>query len=137
MALVTICCAVQIAQAQAPSALIVENMRALAVHKTAVDACLGSADFRKLPDADQNQVLAISKRIEHMANDLHETHQDKLLYASYSMALAQYKKLPAAQRKGLNAPGIVCDAPGIKVLDLKVKSIARSVGPYIARLQKQ
>jgi hypothetical protein len=78
--------------AQMPVPAVVESVKSLAQSRASVDICLMSIDFRKLPDAIQRQTVDISNRIDHLANDLHESPGNKMLVVSYNNTVSTYKK---------------------------------------------
>lgn len=112
-----------LACAQMPVAAVVESVKSLGQSRASVDMCLTSIDFRKLPDAIQRQTVDISNRIDHLANDLHESPGNQLLVVSYNNTVSTYKK-SAEFRKQLRERygGSACDFKLITELDASSKS---------------
>jgi hypothetical protein len=128
-----------LAMGQAVDPKLPESVRELAASRVTLDLCLTSPDFRKLADSTQRQIIAISKRIDRLSNDLHEAPKGKLLFVSYGIHVSQLGRSTDFRRQLRERPGGVCDFKAMEILDERVKRSKRLLvnGDYLEQLPSQ
>lgn len=118
---------VTLAHGQKPPAELLESVNALSLSRATLDVCLASPDFRKLADTTQRQTLAISNRIDRMANDMHESSKGRLLFISYTLTVSKYAHSADFRRRLLERREGACDFNSMAELDSKLRRGERSI----------
>ena len=119
-----------LAHGQATDPKLIESVRELAASRAQLNLCLASPEFRKLADSSQRQIIAISKRLDRLSNDLHEAPKGKLLFVSYGMQVTRLGRSAEFRRQLLEGRGGVCDFGLVADLDAKLKIARRSIPPH-------
>ena len=120
-----------LAYGQQPAPELVDSVKFLAISRVTLDACLTSPDFKKLALSTQRQTIAVSNKIDHLANDMHESSRSKLLYISYKIAVSNYTNSADFRRQLLDRKGGACDYKSIADLDPKLKRAAGALNKQL------
>ncbi len=112
-------------QQSAPELL--DSIKFLAISRVTLDVCLTSPDFKKLAQSTQRQTIAISSKIDRLANDMHESSRSRLLYVSYKIAVSNHANSADFRRQLLDRKGGACEYKSIADLDPKLKLAAGTI----------
>lgn len=118
-------------QPSAPPLSTIENVKYLARAMVTIDQCLVSPDFRKLTDATKRQTVAISNRIDRLANDMHESPKGKLLFLTYNLTLSRLEKSAELRQQLALRQGGVCDFGLFSNINSRLNNIERSVNKHL------
>lgn len=116
-----------LSMAQGATPKLIEGVRELAASRVTLDLCLASPDFKKLADSTQRRIIAISKRIDHLSNDLHEAPKGKLLFVSYGIHVARLGSSADFKRQLHQRPGGACEFKSVEILEKGVKRLTDSI----------
>ena len=116
---------------QSVSAPLIESIRALASARATLDLCMVSPDFKKLADATQRRTVAISNRVNHLSNDIHESPKGKLLYVSYSISVSQQTASPAFRQALTKRRNGVCDFKLIEAMQSQLQRTERLIRKHL------
>ncbi len=106
---------------------VLEGVKSMALARAALDVCLVSPDFRKLAEATQRQTVAISNRIERLANQMHDSPRGRLLFVSYTITVAKYANSADFRRQLLERRDGACQFKSIAELDSTFKRTERTI----------
>lgn len=106
---------------------VLESVKSLSLARAALDVCLVSPDFRKLAEATQRQTVAISNRIERLANQMHDSPKGRLLFVSYTITVSKYAHSADFRRQLLERRNGACAFKSIAELDSTFKHTERTI----------
>lgn len=116
-----------LAQGQKLPPEVLEGVQSMARARAALDVCLVSPDFRKLAEATQRQTVAISNRIERLANQMHDSPKGRLLFVSYTITVAKYTHSADFRRQLLERRDGACQFKSIAELDASFQRSERTI----------
>lgn len=122
---------VTLAHGQKPPPEVLDGVKSMARARAALDVCLVSPDFRKLAEATQRQTVAISSRIDRLANQMHDSPKGRLLFVSYTITVAKYANSADFRQQLLERRDGVCQFKSIAELDSTFKRTERTIKMHL------